>query len=201
MEQTEYSIIDRLKSGDERAYQYIYDHHYVVLCHVAEGYVKDAFLAENIVGDVIFHLWEIRASLCITTSLRNYLLQAVRNRCLNSLALKHDKYEVAFSLLLPDELFEERAVLSDEYPLGTLLAQELEQQIMQVIDSLPVECRTVFCKSRFGEETYDEIASDLGISVNTVKFHIKRALAVLRQALSKYFILILSLLLSSIHLS
>lgn len=187
MEEADRSIIEKLKEGNERAYRYIYDRHYVVLCHVAEGYVKDAFLAENIVGDVIFHLWEIRTSLDIRVSLRSYLLTAVRNRCLNVLAGKKGVEEVPASLLLPGELAAGEKVFLEEHPLGTLLAQELEDQIMQAIDHLPRECKSAFCKSRFEEKTYDEIAQDLNISVNTVKFHIKNALALLRKVLAGHF--------------
>ena len=40
MEHTETLIVEQLKIGNEDAYQYIYDHHYALLCHVASGYVK-----------------------------------------------------------------------------------------------------------------------------------------------------------------
>ncbi len=55
MEHTETLIVEQLKTGNEDAYQYIYDRHYALLCHVASGYVRDQFLAETIVGDTIFH--------------------------------------------------------------------------------------------------------------------------------------------------
>ena len=54
MEHTETLIVEQLKTGNEDAYQYIYDRHYALLCHVASGYVRDQFLAETIVGDTIF---------------------------------------------------------------------------------------------------------------------------------------------------
>ena len=45
MEHTETLIVEQLKTGNEDAYQYIYDRHYALLCHVANGYVKDQFLS------------------------------------------------------------------------------------------------------------------------------------------------------------
>ena len=63
MENTEKLIVEQLKNGNEDAYKYIYDYHYVLLCHVANQYLNDNFLSETIVGDVIFHLWEIRVYL------------------------------------------------------------------------------------------------------------------------------------------
>lgn len=181
-------IIKQLIEGNEKAYEYLYRHHYALLCHIANEYVNDRFLAETLVGDVIFHLWEIRTSLHIQSSLRSYLIQAVRNRCLDYLSSQKERNEVTFSKLSPDEDLKERYLLSDNYPLGTLLEQELENEILSAIESLPEECKKVFLKSRFEEKKYEEIANELNISVNTVKYHIKNALSLLHSRLGKYLI-------------
>ena len=191
MEHTETLIVEQLKTGNEDAYQYIYDRHYALLCHVANGYVKDQFLAETIVGDTIFHLWEIRETLEISVSIRSYLLRAVRNRCINYLNSEWEKREIASSSLMPDEITDDKMTISDSHPLGTLLERELEEEIYKAIDKLPNECRRVFDKSRFEGKSYEEISQELGISVNTVKYHIKNALASLQTNLSKYLITLL----------
>ena len=191
MEHTEILIVEQLKTGNEDAYQYIYDRHYALLCHVANGYVKDHFLAETIVGDTIFHLWEIRETLEISVSIRSYLLRAVRNRCINYLNSEWEKREISFSSLMPDEITDDKMTISDSHPLGTLLERELEEEIYKAIDKLPDECRRVFDKSRFEGKSYEEISQELGISVNTVKYHIKNALASLQTNLSKYLITLL----------
>lgn len=184
----EQQIINQLKEGNEEAYKYLYRHHYALLCHIANEYVNDRFLAETLVGDVIFHLWEIHSSLNIQSSLRSYLIQSVRNRCLDYLSSQKEKNEVIFSKLSPDEDVKERYLLSDNYPLGILLEQELENEILSAIESLPEECKKVFLKSRFEEKKYEEIANELNISVNTVKYHIKKALSLLHSRLGKYLI-------------
>ena len=191
MEHTETLIVEQLKTGNEDAYQYIYDRHYALLCHVANGYVKDHFLAETIVGDTIFHLWEIRETLEISVSIRSYLLRAVRNRCINYLNSEWEKREISFSSLMPDEITDDKMTISDSHPLGALLERELEEEIYKAIDKLPNECRRVFDKSRFEGKSYEEISQELGISVNTVKYHIKNALASLQKNLSKYLITLL----------
>ena len=191
MEHTETLIVEQLKTGNEDAYQYIHDRHYALLCHVASGYVRDQFLAETIVGDTIFHLWEIRETLEISVSIRSYLLRAVRNRCINYLNSEWEKREIAFSSLMPDEITDDKMTISDSHPLGTLLERELEEEIYKAIDKLPNECRRVFDKSRFEGKSYEEISQELGISVNTVKYHIKNALASLQTNLSKYLITLL----------
>lgn len=156
-----------------------------------EWLCKDQFLAETIVGDTIFHLWEIRETLEISVSIRSYLLRAVRNRCINYLNSEWEKREIAFSSLMPDEITDDKMTISDSHPLGTLLERELEEEIYKAIDKLPNECRRVFDKSRFEGKSYEEISQELGISVNTVKYHIKNALASLQTNLSKYLITLL----------
>lgn len=195
MEDAEGLIKGLLKSGNEEAYRYLYKNHYAALCHVAYGYVHDDELAESLVGDVIYHLWEVHETLDIRSSLRSYLIKAVRNRCIDYLSSAYEKKEVPFSELGGDEAFKEYGLLSDSYPLGTLLERELEEEIQDAISQLPEECRRVFQKSRFEEKKYEEIAEELGISVNTVKYHIKKALAFLYERLNKYILYLLLLFL------
>lgn len=195
MKDTEGLIKEQLKQGNEEAYRHLYKHHYVFLCHVANGYVGDRDLAESLVGDVIYHLWEVHETLDIRSSLRGYLTRAVRNRCMDYLSSKYERNEVVFSALGADEAVKDHSFLSDSHPLGTLLERELEEEIFRAIESLPEECRRVFLKSRFEEKKYEEISQELGISVNTVKYHIKNALSILYKKLEGYLLCLFLLLL------
>lgn len=189
MEHAEKLLLKELKNGNEKAYKYLYDHHYVALCQVANGYLHDDFLAETIVGDAIFHLWEIRDSLEISVSIRAYLMGAVRNRSLNYLNLEREQREVSFSAFSSED-FPEKYIISENYPLGLLLERELEDKIHDAISRLPKECKAVFIKSRFEDKKYETIAQELDISINTVKYHIKNGLSLLYEELGKYLILL-----------
>ncbi len=191
MERTEELVIDQLRKGEERAYKFLYDRHYPVMCHVAAQLVGDDFLAETIAGDVIFHLWEIRETLDIHTSLRAYLVSAVRNRCLDFIKSQKQQREQAMSKVGLSDLSAVRYIRSDDYPLGRLLSKEIEDYIESAINDLPDDCRRVFMLSRFEGMRNEEIASHLGISVNTVRYHIKHALSILRSQLGKYLMALL----------
>ncbi len=188
MDRTEELIVKQLKEGREQAYKFLYDYHVPVLCHIAEQYVRDAFLAETIVSDVIFHMWEIRATLNIQTSIRSYLAQSVRNRCLNYLNAQVQQLERISGKGNLSDLPAMRFIESDDCPLGRLLTDELEQEIMAAIDRLPEECKRVFRMSRFEGKKQQEISQKLDISVNTVKYHMKHALSLLQEDLHKYFL-------------
>jgi RNA polymerase sigma-70 factor (ECF subfamily) len=143
-------------------------------------------LAETIVGDVILYLWEKRETIEIQSSLRAYLIKAVRNKCLNYQQLQYVVKETRFPE--HEELLDAEGnyLISDSQPLAALLEKELEIEIEKSINSLSDECRKVFELSRFEQLKYEDIAEELNISVNTVKYHIKNALSKLRADLSKY---------------
>lgn len=186
MDVEERLIIEQLRRGEEGAYKYLYDRHYVLLCKFANELLGDPFLAETIVGDLIFHLWEIREQVVIATSIRRYLIRAVRNRCYNYMCQEHERHEIPLSKLDNDSL--DPYTHNDEHPLGVLLEHELEEEIVRSVENLGDECKRVFKMSRFSHKKNEEIATELGISVNTVKYHIKNALFSLRKDLGKYLI-------------
>ena len=185
----EQAIINALKQGDNQAYKYIYDHHYVLLCKIAYEFLKDDFIAETIVNETISHVYEIRESLQITSYLRSYLVRAVRNRCINYLQLEYKRKEKRFNTTNNTNDWLNSIAESDEYPLAMLLEKELEHEIFHAIENLPEECKRVFKMSRFENKSYEEIARNLNISINTVKYHIKNALAKLAQKLNKYWLI------------
>ncbi len=183
----ERKLLEGLKRGDNKAYKYLFEKHFVILCGIAYQYVGDTFLSKSIVSDVILHLWEIRDRLSIECSLRKYLVVSVRNKCLDYLKSKPLQVEVSFS----EEDCESKVWESDDYPLGKLLEDELEHKINVAIRELPTECRRVFIMSRFGHKKYERISEELGISVPTVKYHMKNAVRLLYAELSKYLLFLL----------
>ena len=186
-------ILERLKQGDEKAFKHIFDRHYLLLCRFANQIINDAALAEEIVDDAIFYLWEHRSDIEITHTIRAYLMKSVRNRCLNELKSLTRRTEYSFSTYISEENLEflDTLFMDENHPLGTLIEHELEDELMRCIDLLPNECRKVFMKSRFEQKKYEEIAQELNISVNTVKYHIKNALAYLNAQLADYLKLVL----------
>lgn len=187
------TLIEQLRQGDERAFRLLYSQHYAILCRYAQKMMGNRDEAEEIVDDVIFYLWTHRAEVIITHSLRSYLLRAVHNKCLNELksAARQDQL-LTFSFFSDESIaFLDRLYDNEAHPLGYLLQQELEDELRRAIDSLPFECRRVFKKSRFEGKKYEEIASELGISVNTCKYHIKNALARLQKHMDSYLNLLI----------
>lgn len=182
----EKEMIRGLKTGDEIAYKYIYERQYKVLCMIANEYVHDTFTSEMIVSDVIFAIWKNRENLDINQSLRNYLIKAVRNRCLNYLSQTelHENAKFHIGNLLEKEQTDYEN--HNSYPLSNLIEKELDIRIHKSIASLPEMTRRIFCLSRFDHLKYEEIASEINVSVDVVKYHIKSGLSHLREDLKDY---------------
>jgi len=179
MDQFDKELVSQLRSGTERAYKYLYDHYYCALCKCAWHYVQDKDEAEDIVNEVISRLWERRGQLEVKVSLTAYLMCAVRNSCLNRLRRT--------DVLTTSEKLEKGCAVTDILDSSARIEEEqLAQLIHRVKNSLSDECRTVFCASRIDGKTYRQIAKELNISVNTVKYHITRALEEFRKALGPY---------------
>ena len=175
MDYSEKLVVKGLKAGDTEAYQYIFDTHYQVLCYTANRYVRDSFVAETIVGDMIYRM-------------RSYLIQAVRNGCIDYLRSKHQRYEVAALHLAEADCM---ANLADgEQPIDRLVGNELADRVDTAIEHLPAECRRVFELSRFMGKRHAEIASELNISVSTVKYHLRNALQLLARELGSYIVFV-----------
>lgn len=185
------ALIKGLKAGDERAYKALYDTHYEALCLVALDLVKDYYIAETLVNDLIFSLWENRKVFEIQQSLRAYLVRGVRNRCLNYLEHSQRKEEVYRSLHKQYDRNLTVYELHREDPFYQLLEKELDEQIKSAIQKLPALTRDIFLASRHNGMTYEEIAKEQGLSVDSIKYHIKSALSKLRDDLQDYLLVLL----------
>lgn len=193
----DHELLNLLRKGNENAFRQIYDKYYELLCRFAFHLLQDYSLAEEIVDDVIFYLWEHRVDILITTSLRAYLIRAVRNSCYNvyNKRLRQSECSLNSSDLVENTKFLDFFFIEERHPLGILLERELENELLNKINELPIECRNVFIKSRFEQKKYEDIACELGISINTVKYHIKKALDFLYVQMKQYlYILILAIM-------
>ena len=188
---TDNNVMIYLREGNEYAFRFILDKYYDFLCMVADSYLRDEYISETIVGDIIYNLWEIKDNIDIKYSLRSYLVRSVKNRCINYLQQEYIQREISINQYEDKAAIEELFFIENKHPLESLLEQELENKINSIINELSPECRAVFKMSRFDGMKYEEIASELNISVNTVKYHMKYALGKLRLELKDYILSIL----------
>ena len=145
--------------------------------------------ARDIVQDVFVKLWSDN-TIYINQSLNALLFTMIRNNCLQHLEKQkvRNKYSESAGLLLrEDELryyMEERT---------SLIEQELEDKLNEVLNKLPERCREIFKMSRFENKKNREIAEELNISVKAVEKQVTKALATIRTEMKDYLPLLIFL--------
>jgi RNA polymerase sigma-70 factor (ECF subfamily) len=136
--------------------------------------------AEDIVQDLFYNYWKNREKIDITTSLKSYLYQAVRNKCLK--AIDHQQVKERYT----NELQVQSQGDGDLTPTN-IEAEELNQIIENTIDELPERCKEIFILNRFEGMKYHEIAQKLSISIKTVEANMGKALKIFRVNLKGYY--------------
>ncbi|MDR0573546.1 MAG: RNA polymerase sigma-70 factor [Tannerella sp.] len=188
MTDTQKNFINQLRNGNETAYRELYDKYYVMLCQTAYRYVPDIFISESFVNDVIYCLWEQRASINIHTSLKAYLVKSVINRCIRHIEKENRMLRLDDASIDRMDEYRQLNDMDAGHPESDLLLNDLKETYRKALALLPEECREAFRLSRMEELSYPEIATRLHISVNTVKYHMKKALATLRELLKEYLV-------------
>lgn len=165
-------------NDDEKAFEKIFVLFYGPLSVYAKRFIEEKTVREDIVQDVFTSLWESRKKLMITTSLKSYLIQSVRNNCLNY--LKKEGLNRQYQ-----EFISQEYSISDENG-NVYLLSELYHLLDEALKKLPDTYRLVFEMHRLEGKDYNEIAETLNISVRTAKRYKSQVVEVLRKELKDY---------------
>ncbi|OUN76818.1 hypothetical protein B5G09_08755 [Alistipes sp. An54] len=154
---------------------------------IAQRYVRDAMVAEDLVTDSFVSFWENRERLDGDTNHAAYLLTIVKNKCLNWLHAQQLHLRVEKQLQGQQYRMVAANILSLEAcnPTG-LFAEEVKRIVERTLENMPDLTRQVFESNRFSDKTYAEIAEELGISQRRVTSEMQRALSLLRKDLRDY---------------
>ena len=188
--------LKRLKEGDSRSFDFLFNKYYKDLVLFSCVFLKEQNSSEDIVQDIFFRLWENRENLSIESSLKAYLLTAVKNSCFEELRHRevvrtHQNYVMGSSDLIDYN--------TEHYLLYSDLNDHLQEAIKKLpedmqptySDLLSEDMRTIFEMNRFKNLKYREIAEELNVSVRTVESKISKSLEFLRKHLSGFYDLIL----------
>ncbi len=146
--------------------------------------MKDHDIAREIVQDAFANLWEKRETIELDRSPQAYMATTVRNRCLNYLRdhKKYDRSIIEFEGLGNDHDYKDH---------DQLVTSEIRLRIEEATSSLPEKCRQVFLMNRMENKKYQEIATELNLSVKTVEAQMSKALKVMREKLAEFMSILL----------
>ncbi|HPT21728.1 MAG TPA: RNA polymerase sigma-70 factor [Bacteroidales bacterium] len=176
----------KIRNGDVGALEKVYKTSFRPLVRYADEITGHQQQSEEVVQDVLLKIWENRLEISVKESFKSYLFKSVHNHALNIVRHQMARKETVNILSSEEALqFISDNYENNDYLIEKIFSDETGEIIKQAIDELPEQCRRIFRLSRFDSLSNEEIAAKLGLSENTVKTHIYRALQKITAALEK----------------
>jgi len=181
-EVTDEMLAERMRlRGDTEAYAALIDRYRVRLLALARRMLGGSSEeAEDVVHEALVAAYHRRQTYRSGEVFRPWLYRITINRCVDRLRVKSRRPS---SISLDDQ---PEATAASAGPLDSLLAQERERQLQQAVEGLPPKYRAIFLLRHLDDMSYEEIARATEIPLGTVKTHLFRARAQLREALQGY---------------
>lgn len=178
-------LFSSLAKGDDLAFEKLYKLYFPRLFAFSLKILNDSGLAKDVVQNVFIKVWEIRSSFRFENP-EAFIYQMVRNASLNY--VRHLKVVDNLKSKVKDQYLGEELYYIDmvgDEPY-VLIEKELEEKIIEVMNSLPDKCLTVFRMSRIEGLKNAEIAEQLKISIKTVEKHISKAMHIYKGNFADY---------------
>ena len=175
----EYELIGNLTRGDAVAFSGVYDLYKDKVFAFAYTLTKSRETAEEVVQEVFLKLWERREQIKVEGSFLAYVKRITYNQVMDF-----------FRKAGTDRKLQQQIVYRMEQIRSTgeevVLSRELQAIYQRAIDSLPAQQRKVYLLSREADLSYEEIATELGLSRNTVRNHLAEAVKNIRAYVTQH---------------
>jgi len=186
---SEIDLVARLKSGDERALQSIFNLYSTKLYSVAHRILSDAADAEEIVQDVFWTAFRKAGAFQGNSKFSTWLYRLTVNAALGKIRRSKKNQETAYEEFMPkfekDGHHSVRPVVDWSDTLEEKYAkQETQALLARALDQLKPLDKTVVVLSDLEGLSDREIAAATGLTVSAVKTRLHRARLVLRGKLA-----------------
>jgi RNA polymerase sigma-70 factor, ECF subfamily len=172
--------IERIRSGDARAFDTLVCRYWAKLCAVAYRIGTTHEAAEDTVQDLFARLWAARTEWSVPYTIGAYLFGAVRDRALEMRSRRGaetgDDGSTWHEMFTPAEVPVMDGV-GPETPAGQLA------YVRDAMNRIPERTRQVLALRWWDGLGREDVAYALGVSVKTVDRHLWAALALLRHRL------------------
>jgi len=181
-------LVGQALAGDQLAFELLVSRYHRPLVSCIRGFLKDNEQVSDVLQHVFLQLYVSLPVLLRNVSLKAWLFQVARNRCLDELRKRQRRSEIPFSTLewkYREEELSPIEAIPDPEPLPEEVAErsDLQCSLSQALFSLPPKCRSIVGLHCFRQLSFAEIARVLNIPRNTVKTYYYRSLPRLRSAL------------------
>jgi RNA polymerase sigma-70 factor (ECF subfamily) len=186
------SLLQEFKRGNTHAFRAVYDMFFPSLCFFAKRLVDNDGEGEDIAADSFVKLLNRHDSFDSIPNIKAFLYITTRNACLNYLRYSQRQHSSKREL---NRLQEK----TDEHALSHMVHAEVLREVEFEIEQLPNRCREIFKLIYYERRSADEIATMLGISINTVWVQRAKAIQLIRTNLLKKGMLSILLCFLAMH--
>ena len=177
----DYFLWKRFKDGDDEAFYWLYDQYVDALYSFGTHFSKDKEFVKDCIHDLFLDLYKYRSKLSDTDSIRYYLFGSLKRKI-------HKKGEKSLSVVYDDDMAPTREQVVPGVE-KSIVDQETKDENHMILEKA-MEKLTQHQKEalflKFDQNlSYTEIAELLGISVESVRTSIYRALKTLRECIQK----------------
>ncbi len=171
----EKQLLLQIAQGDQTAFASLFNTHHQKLGEYIFRLTESYELAQEIVQDIFLKIWKHRADLPEIEHFSAYLFVISRNHAFNCLkqAARERQRKQEWLRYNTEALYTERETDS--------LYQQYHSVLEEAIEKLPPRQKAVYLLSQREGLSYEEIASRLALSFETVKKHKSLALQFIRR--------------------
>jgi len=187
----DFKLLHQYTSGDLEAFQVLFHRYKKPLYNFILHQIGDAAVAEDLLQEAFLRVIQRATDFRGDSKFTTWLYTITRNLCVDHLRKKSIRQHA--SLDAPSSVKLEKGLplidrVANQHPGAEreVTAKRLQEQISEAVDNLPEEQREVFLMRQVQQLQFQEIATVVGVSENTVKSRMRYALERLREALSAY---------------
>lgn len=170
--------LTRAKQGDQTAFAELVREHQAMVYSLARNFVRDAAIAEDLAQEVFLHLFRNLAAIESPAHLKFWLRKVTGHRCIDF--SRKQKAQGAKTSVSLDEAPEPVSIFD-------MPDSMMRSTIRRFVATLPEKPRLVVTL-RYQEDLDPmEIAEILEMPLNTVKSHLRRSLAILKEKVTRSF--------------
>jgi len=186
---SERELADRMREGDERAFELVMRRHNRLLYRTARSILRDDFEAEDCVQEAYLQAFRSIGAFRGESKLSTWLTRIVVNQALGKMRKRRKEGgNVRLDNVLDLDGHVQGAspsLAAPEQPEARARREEMRKLLESKIDELPAAFRTVFMLRALEELSAEETAACLGIPPATVRTRFFRARSLLRESLEK----------------
>ncbi len=175
--ENEKELFALIARSDETAFTKVFHHYNRRLYPFVLKMLKSESLAEEIIQSIFIRLWHNRHRLDQVEDPRAYIFTMAANKTRDQLKKLANE-----NRLLKEVEQQVSGMISNETE-EMIFLKESEALLAKAVEKLPAQRQKIYRLSREEGKSYDEIAKELNISVNTVRNQLVEALRYIRKAM------------------